>query len=79
MAKSVREKFPVVDGIALRLSFTAKAIREHFDDGDPGTLAGLTDRELEQVGAAALACDDLYRAFGGALDEALAEYRDVTP
>jgi hypothetical protein len=67
--KFTRESFPIVDGAPLRLSFSAAAILEHFDDDpdDVGDLDSLTDDELNRAGAIALRSDDLYAAFHEAL------------
>ena len=71
------ERFPVVGGLPLRLSFAPDAIREHFEDDheDPRRreVEAMSDEQLERVGARALTDAGLYRAFHEALILALVE------
>lgn len=60
-----------------RLSFTANAVREHFE-GDEGSVAEairiVEDSKLTEIGEYALLDDRIYRAFHEALEDAA---RDV--
>lgn len=57
----------------LCVSFEPRAIRDHFEVGDPDPTEGLTDDDLRKIGEYAIQADSLWNLFHELLVEAIEE------